>query len=69
MDKETGTVTFTDNLKGFGFIRREAGKDAFFVYSEVNGFEGMVELFAGDSVSFDIVKDGKGPRAVNIIKI
>ncbi|MPQ86277.1 cold-shock protein [Pseudomonas sp. MAFF 730085] len=31
--------------------------------------EGMVELFAGDSVSFDVIKDGKGPRAVNIIKV
>lgn len=69
MTKESGVVTFSDNLKGFGFIRRQAGKDAFFIYSEVEGFEGLVELFPGDNVSFNIIKDGKGPRAISVIKI
>lgn len=66
---ETGHVTFSDNLKGFGFIRRNAGKDAFFLYSEVKGFEGLVELYSGDIVSFEIIKDHKGPRAINITRI
>lgn len=68
MSKETGHVTASDNLKGFGFIRRAAGKDAFFVYSEVHGFEGLAELFPGDTVTFEVVKDKKGPRAINISK-
>ncbi|WP_420170509.1 cold shock domain-containing protein [Pseudomonas alloputida] len=68
MSKETGFVTFADNLKGFGFIRRATGKDAFFLYSEVQGFEGLVELFPGDTVIFETIKEQKGPKAVNILK-
>lgn len=68
MSRETGRVTFADNLKGFGFIRRVAGKDAFFPYSEVQGFEGLAELFPGDTVTFEIIKEKKGPKAVKVEK-
>lgn len=69
MSKEIGRVTFADNLKGFGFIRRSAGRDAFFLYSEVDGFEGLAELFPGDAVCFEVVKEQKGPRAIKVSKI
>ncbi|MFM9484729.1 cold shock domain-containing protein [Pseudomonas monachiensis] len=64
--REKGKVHFCDNFKGYGFIRRAEGKDAFFVYSEVEGYDGLTELYAGDSVEFEIVKTDKGPRALAI---
>lgn len=61
-----GKVTFSDNLKGYGFIRRQEGKDVFFLYSDVEEFDGDVELFPGDIVSFSIEYTKKGPKAKNI---
>lgn len=62
--REKGKVHFCDNLKGYGFIRRTEGKDAFFFYSEVEGYDGLAELYAGDSVEFEVTKTDKGPRAI-----
>lgn len=64
--REKGKVHFCDNLKGYGFIRRQQGRDAFFIYSEVIGYDGLAELYAGDNVEFEIEKTEKGPRAISI---
>lgn len=64
--REKGKVHFCDNLKGYGFIRRAGGKDAFFFYSEVVGYDGLAELYIGDNVEFLIEKTDKGPRALAI---
>jgi CspA family cold shock protein len=64
--REKGKVHFCDNLKGYGFIRRTEGKDAFFIYSEVDGYDGLAELYVGDNVEFSIEKTDKGPRAISI---
>lgn len=61
-----GKVTFSDNLKGYGFIRRQEGKDVFFLYSDVQEYEGDVELFPGDVVVFQVEETRKGPKAKNI---
>lgn len=65
-EREAGTVTVCDNLKGYGFIRRQKGRDAFFFYTEVSGYDALVELYAGAKVSFVVEKTDKGPRAVDI---
>lgn len=62
-----GVVKTFDTFKGFGFIRREAGKDVFFFYDEIQGDDGA--LYPGDEVFFTIQKQLKGPRAYNVRKI
>lgn len=62
-----GTVNSYDSFKGFGFIRREKGRDVFFFYDDV---EDEVEgLLLGDVVRFQVRSEPKGPRAYKIEKI
>ncbi|SOC04517.1 CspA family cold shock protein [Alloalcanivorax xenomutans] len=63
---DTGTVTTFDRFKGFGFIRRDKGKDVFFMYDEVNGDDRILSV--GDIVEFEVRLMPKGPRAFNIKK-
>lgn len=60
-----GTVKFFNNLKGFGFITAEDGKD-YFVHQ--TGLKGGVTLHDNDSVTFDVAQGDKGPKAVNVEK-
>ena len=66
MTKERGYINTYDPLKGFGFIRREKGKDVFFYYDELKTPEGKIGV--GDNVSFSVESSGKGPRARDIVK-
>jgi CspA family cold shock protein len=64
--RENGMIHAYDSFKGFGFIRRDKGKDVFFLY---DGYiESNVEPSVGDLVSFEINMQPKGPKAQNIIK-
>ncbi len=63
-NRETGTVNSYNNLKGFGFIRREKGKDVFFFYEDF--MNGNSDVVLGDTVSFEIENKPKGPRAMKI---
>jgi CspA family cold shock protein len=60
-----GTVKFFNNLKGFGFITAEDGKD-YFVHQ--TGLKEGVTLRDSDSVTFDVAQGDKGPKAVNVEK-
>jgi len=64
----TGTVKWFNESKGFGFITTEEGKDVFAHFSAIQG-EGFKTLNEGESVSFSVEDDGKGPRAANIVKL
>ncbi len=61
----TGTIkTLTD--RGFGFISREGeSKDLFFHSKDLQGVM-FDDLKVGQTVSFDIVEDVKGPSAKNV---
>lgn len=61
----TGTIkTLTD--KGFGFIAREGEtKDLFFHSKELVGIT-FDELKVGDTVSFEVVENEKGPAATGV---
>ena len=60
-----GTVKWFDDDKGFGFIEREDGEDAFARYSEIAG-EGYKSLSDGQEVTFDLEEGEKGPKALNV---
>ncbi len=64
----TGTVKWFNESKGYGFITAEDGTDVFAHFSEIqsNGFKTLAE---GDSVSFEVTRGDKGPKATQIVKL
>ena len=64
-DKQTGTVKWFNDTKGFGFIQRESGEDLFVHYSSIVG-EGRRTLAEGQAVSFIEGAGEKGPLAQDV---
>ncbi len=60
-----GTVKFFNDMKGFGFIAGEDGKEVFVHQSALE--EGMT-LQENDAVTFDVEEGDRGPKAVNVKK-
>ena len=58
-----GNVKFFNNMKGFGFIAGEDGKEYFVHQSDIA--EG-VELNEDDSVNFEIEEGDRGPKAAKV---
>ncbi len=63
--KQTGTVKWFNESKGFGFIEREEGNDVFVHFRAITG-SGFKSLAEGQEVEFDIEQGQKGPQAVNV---
>lgn len=63
---ERGFVTVYNVFKGYGFIRREKGKDVFFFYDDI--IDSQLELISGDRVEFELKNEPKGPRAYKVKK-
>lgn len=63
-----GKVKWFNDVKGFGFITAEDGKDVFFHHSSIK-MKGYRSLAEGDSVEFEIEPSDKGPRANNVVKV
>jgi CspA family cold shock protein len=66
--KETGTVKWFNDAKGFGFISRESGPDVFVHHSAIQG-DGFRSLAEEQSVEFDVTQGPKGPQAQNVVKV
>jgi len=66
--RETGTVKWFNNEKGFGFINRPAGEDVFVHHSAIQA-EGFKSLAEGDQVEFDVARGPKGLQAQNVVKL
>ncbi len=66
--KETGTVKWFNDSKGFGFITRENGPDVFVHHSAILG-EGFHTLSEEQAVEFDVTQGPKGPQAQNVVKL
>ena len=66
MEKETGTVKFFNDEKGFGFITRDNGGKDLFVHASavVNG-----SITKDDKVEFDVGQGQKGPCAERVSRI
>ncbi len=60
-----GKIKFFNELKGFGFVTGEDGKD-YFVHS--TGLVGTTALAKDDEVTFEIEQGDKGPKAVKVTK-
>ncbi len=58
-----GKVKFFDEVKGFGFIAGEDGKE---IFVHETGLKKGVTLHEDDSVTFDVEEGDRGPKAVNV---
>ncbi len=68
MAKETGTVKWFNDKKGYGFISTDSGADVFAHFSAIAG-EGFKTLAEGQKVEFDLTDGKKGPQAENIVAV
>jgi CspA family cold shock protein len=67
--RNTGTVKWFNDAKGFGFITpADGGKDCFVHYSAIVG-SGFRTLAEGDQVEFDLVDSAKGPAAASVERV
>jgi CspA family cold shock protein len=64
-EKETGTVKWFNDAKGYGFISREAGEDVFVHHSAIEG-EGFRSLHENQQVEFVVEQGPKGLRAAHV---
>lgn len=64
-NRESGTVKWFDNAKGYGFIQRPQGEDVFVHYRAIRG-EGYRTLQEGQAVEFNIVQGQKGLQAEDV---
>ena len=67
-ERETGTVKWFDDRKGYGFIDRDTGDDIFVHHSQIEG-TGFRTLQEGERVEFTVGQGRKGPAAQNVRKI
>ena len=63
--RQTGTVKWFNDAKGFGFLTTEGGEDVFVHFSAIQsgGFRSLAE---GAQVEFDVVEGPKGLQAANV---
>ncbi|HEY2345679.1 MAG TPA: cold-shock protein [Xanthomonadaceae bacterium] len=61
-DRQSGTVKWFNDAKGFGFITPESGEDLFVHFRAIQG-SGFKSLQEGQKVSFEVVKGPKGLQA------
>ena len=62
------TVKWFNDKKGFGFISQDNGQDVFVHQTSIQG-EGFRTLAEGDKVEFEVIKDEKGYKATNVVKL
>jgi len=64
-DGADGTVSWFDDVKGFGFIAPDGGGEDVFVHVKALG-GGLTELSEGARVTYDVVAGDKGPNARHV---
>ena len=61
-DRQSGTVKWFNDAKGFGFITPESVEDLFVHFRSIQG-SGFKSLKEGQTVTFTVVKGPKGLQA------
>ncbi len=64
-EREQGTVKWFNPDKGYGFVARDQGEDAFVHYSEIKS-SGFRTLEEGQRVEFEVTQGEKGLQAVEV---
>ena len=64
-DRETGTVKWFNNTKGYGFIQRDQGDDVFVHFSSIRG-DGYRSLEENQRVEFTVTQGQKGLQAEDV---
>ena len=64
-DRQSGTVKWFNDAKGFGFISRENGPDVFVHFRAISG-SGFRTLQEGQKVTFTVTQGPKGAQAENV---
>ena len=63
--RQTGTVKWFNDAKGFGFITSQDGQDVFVHFSAISS-KGFRSLQEGAQVEFDVTEGPKGLQAANV---
>ncbi len=58
-ERESGTVKWFNDAKGFGFITRTGGEDVFVHYRQIRG-DGHKSLLEGQEVEYGLTQTPKG---------
>ncbi len=61
-----GTVKWFNPAKGFGFIQPDGGSKDVFVHVSAVERSGLGYLSEGQRVKFEVQRDPRGPKAVNL---
>jgi cold shock protein len=66
--RQTGTVKFFNEQKGYGFIKPDDGGNDIFVHVTALEQSGLAGLAEGARISYETEPDkrGKGPKAVGL---
>ena len=64
-ERETGTVKWFNDAKGYGFIAREVGDDVFVHHTAIEA-EGFRTLREDQRVEFAVEQGPKGLQAVHV---
>ena len=65
-DKQTGTVKWFNNAKGYGFISPEGGGKDLFVHMNEILMDGYKTLSENQSVEFEVTEGEKGLAATKV---
>ena len=63
-----GEVKWLRKKKGYGFIKREGGKDVFVHFSAIST-SGYKALEQGERVEFEITQGARGEQAANVTRL